>query len=143
MLLLLPCKQCCAAQCSFRLAPWMLCIALVFKILHYKILHYTECVHGGYVMAPLIIYTTFYFRWGSASYHFIPALELDAISVITPLNSGYTVCMHTRIHTHTHTHTHTRTRTHTRTHTRAHTHTRTHTCVHTRLHSRYHFILTY
>ena len=29
VLLLLPCKQCCAAQCSFRLAPLMLCIALV------------------------------------------------------------------------------------------------------------------
>ena len=26
---LLPCKQCCAAQCSFRLALLMLCIALV------------------------------------------------------------------------------------------------------------------
>ena len=29
MVLLLPCKQCCVAQCSFRLAPLMLCIALV------------------------------------------------------------------------------------------------------------------
>ena len=29
MLLLFPCKQCCAARCSFRLSPLMLCIALV------------------------------------------------------------------------------------------------------------------
>ena len=34
VLLLLPCKQCCAVQCSFRLTPLMLCIALVINPRH-------------------------------------------------------------------------------------------------------------
>ena len=33
------CKQCCAVQCSFRLAPLMLCTALVVQFQHTQLSH--------------------------------------------------------------------------------------------------------